>query len=143
MTKLVHLDFKSESFPFKAIHTSYPSLIETFLQEYFDAFIYPKKNESLSLKDHRFDYIFECYYSLVHHMYGTKSYLEKFSSVVNSFLDMEVLKPIFCATRLIEIHITGLYQYLLMNVDTNYDIVLQGFYPKLNIIKGADMLNIK
>ena len=38
-TKLVHLDFKSESFPFKATHTSYPSLIETFLQEYFDAFI--------------------------------------------------------------------------------------------------------
>ena len=56
---------------------------------------------------------------------------------------MEVLKPIFCVTRLIEIHITGLYQYLLMNVDANYDIVLQGFYPELNIIKGADMLNIK
>ena len=38
---------------------------------------------------------------------------------------MEVLKPIFCATSLIEIHINSPYQYLLINVNTNYDTVLQ------------------
>ena len=46
--------------------------------------------------------VFECCYSLVHHMDDITSYLEKFSSVVNglsitdcSFLEIEVLKPIF------------------------------------------------
>ena len=52
-----------------------------------------------------------------------KYYLEKYSSVANglriiarSFLNMGVLKPIFCATSLIGMHITGTYQYLLINV---------------------------
>ena len=86
-------------------------------------------------------------------MNDIKSYLEKFSSFVNglsiidpSFLDMEVLKSIFCATSLIEIHITAPYQYLMINVDSNYDAVLQEFptlYQELNSTKGADMLNIE
>ena len=63
-----------------------------------------------------------------------KFYLEKFSSVVNglsiidrNFLDMEVLKSIFCATSLIVVHITGPYQYFLINVDTSYDTLLEAF----------------
>ena len=42
------------------------------------------------------------------------------------------------------IHITGLYQYLLTDVDTSYDTLLQVFptlYQKLNNIKGANKLN--
>ena len=104
-------------------------------QKHFDTFIHPKKNEFLSLKDHKFNRIFECWFSLVHHMVDIKSYLEKFSSVANglsiinrSFLDMEVLKPIFCATSLIGGHITGPYQYLLINVDRSYETLLQVFY---------------
>ena len=80
-----------------------------------------------------------------------KSYLEKFSSVFNglstidcSFLNMEVLKFFVCATSLIGIHITGPYQFLLINVDTRYDTLLQAFptlCQELNNIKGAGILN--
>ena len=45
----VDLDFKSESFPFKPLDTSHPSLIDTFLQnwnkqEHFDAFMQKRMN---------------------------------------------------------------------------------------------------
>ena len=85
----VNVDFKSESFPFKAIRCLTSFIDRDFStkpwnrQKHFDAFIHQKNNESLSLKDHRFNRIFECCYSLVHHMDEIKSYLEKFSSVVN------------------------------------------------------------
>ena len=147
----VDVDFKSESFPFKAIRCLTSFINRDFStkpwnqKKHFDPFIHSKKNESLSLKNHRFNHIFECCYSLVHHKNDIKSYLEKFSSVVSglsiidrSFLNMEVLKPIFCATSLIGIHIAGPNQYLLINVDTSYDTLLQAFptlYQELNNIK--------
>ena len=63
-----------------------------------------------------------------------KSYLEKLNSVFNglstidcSILNMEVLKFFDCETSLIEIHITGPYQFLLINVDIRYDTLLQAF----------------
>ena len=109
--------------------------------EYVPSSLAPKTNESLSSKDQRFNHIFECCYSLAHCMDDIKSHLEKFSSAVNglnitdgSFLDMGVLKPFFCATSLIGKHITGPYQYLLINVDSSYDKLLQAF-PK-NFIKN-------
>ena len=108
--------------PLDALH---PSLIETFLQNFginkniLTPLSIQKKNESLSLKDHRFNCIFECYYSLAHYVDAIKFYLEKFSSVVNglsiidrSFLDMEVLNPFLCATSLIGIDITGPTLYI-------------------------------
>ena len=61
----VDLDFKSESFPFKAIRCLTSFVNKDFStklsnqQEHFDAFIYPRKNESFSLKYHRFNCIFE------------------------------------------------------------------------------------
>ena len=153
----VDVDFRNESFPFKAIRCLTSFINRDFStkpwnrQKHFDAFIHPKTNESLSLKDHRFNRIFECYYSLVHHIEDIKSYLEKFTNVVNglniidrSFLDMEVLKPIFCATSLIGIHITGPYLELLVNTSTNYDTLSEAFpklYEELENVKGADMLN--
>ena len=42
------------------------------------------------------------------------------------------------------IHITGPYQFLMINVDTSYDTLLQTFatpYQEHNNIKGAGMLN--
>ena len=60
------------------------------------------------------------------------------------FLDMEVLKPIFCATSLIGIHITGPYLELLVNTNTNYDTLSEAFpklYEEFENVKGADMLN--
>ena len=121
----IGIDFRSESFPFKAIRCLTSFINRDFStelwnqQKHFDAFIHPKKNESLSLKDHRFSSIFECYYSLAHYVDAIKFYLEKFSSVVNglsiidrSFLDMEVLNPFLCATSLIGIDITGPTLYI-------------------------------
>ena len=80
-----------------------------------------------------------------------KSYLEKFCSVFNglstidhSFLNMEVLNFFVWATSLIGIHITGPHQFLLINVDTRYDTLLQAFptlCQELNNIKGAGILN--
>ena len=52
---------------------------------------------------------------------------------------MEVLKPIFCATSLIGIHITGPHQYLLTSIYTFASI--SNTSSQLNNIKGADMLN--
>ena len=50
-----------------------------------------------------------------------KLYLDKFSNILNniaildrSFLDMKFLKPIFCATALIGLHVTGPYFALLL-----------------------------
>ena len=104
----------------KPLDASHPSLIETFLQNFginkniLTPLSIQKKNESLSLKDHRFSSIFECYYSLAHYVDAIKFYLEKFSSVVNglsiidhSFLNMEVLNPFLCTTSLIGIDIAG------------------------------------
>ena len=62
----VDIDFKSESFPFKAIRCL-TSFINRYFsrtlwnqQKHFDGFINLKKNESLSLQDHhRFNHIFK------------------------------------------------------------------------------------
>ena len=123
---LVDVDFKSESFIYKAIRCLTSFINSDFSskpwnrQKHFESFIHPRKNETLSLKDHRFNRLFECCYSLVYHLDDIKNYLEKFSNIVNglsvidrSFLDMEVLKPIFVATSLIGIHITGPFLLLL------------------------------
>ena len=145
----VDVDFQSVSFPFKAIRCLTSFINRDFptkpwnRQKHFDAFIHPKKTESLSLKDRRFNHIFACCYSLADHMDDIKSYTEKFSSVFNglstpycSFLNMEVLKFFVCATNLIGIHITGPYQFLLITVDKSYDTLLQEFptlYQELTI----------
>ena len=133
----VDVDFQSESFPFQAIGCLTFFINRNFStkpwnrQKHFNAF---KNNESISLKDFRFNRIFECWYSLYYHMDDIESYLEKFSSVFNgwstfdrSFLNMEVLNFFVCATSLIGIQITGPYQFLLINVDTRYDTLLQAF----------------
>ena len=86
-------------------------------QQHFDAFISPKKNESLSLKDHRFK--FECCLRTLYHLDDIKEYLETHKSILNditildrSFLDMELL---FCAVALIGIHFTKPYLILLLD----------------------------
>ena len=64
----VDVDFKSQSLPSKAIRCLTSFISRNFStkpwnrQKYFDAFMYPKKNESFSLKDHIFNDIFECCY---------------------------------------------------------------------------------
>ena len=71
---------------------------------HFTAFIKPKKNMSLCLKDHRFNRLGDCAVTLLYHLDDITSYLDKFSNIVNgitvldrSFVEMEILKPIFAA----------------------------------------------
>ena len=63
---ITDVDFRNESFICKALACLSSFINKDFsskswnCQEHFDAFISPKKNELLSLKDHRFNRIFEC-----------------------------------------------------------------------------------
>ena len=59
---------------------------------------------SLCLKDHRFNRLGDCAVTLLYHLDDITSYLDKFSNIVNgitvldrSFVEMEILKPIFAA----------------------------------------------
>ena len=96
-------------------------------QSHFDNFIKPRKNMSITLKDHRFNRLSECCEALVYHIDDIANYLDQFRNVVNgisildrSFVEMPILKPIFCAVALVGIHITKPFQALLIDVDTNY-----------------------
>ena len=92
----------------------------------FESFIVPKKNESLSFKDQRFNMIFDFSGAILHHLDDIKNYLEQNQHVLNAisiidrgFLDMEILKPIFCATALMGMHITSPIMAILLDTNTN------------------------
>ena len=61
-------------------------------------------------------------------------FLDKFENIMNditildrSFLDMELFKPVFCATVFIGIHIARPFLSLLLDTETNYDTLLETF----------------
>ena len=96
-------------------------------QSHFDNHIKPRKNMSTRLKDHHFNRIFACCEGLVYHIDDISGYLNKYRNIVNgitildrSFVEMSILKPIFCAVALVGIHITKPFQALLIGVDTKY-----------------------
>ena len=105
---LTNIDFRNESFIYKAI-TCLCSFINSDYsskpwnrQQHFDVSISPKKNASLSSKDHCFNRVFNCCINILYHLDDIKLYLDKYSNILNgieildrSFLDMEVPKPIF------------------------------------------------
>ena len=49
----------------------------------------------------------------------------------SSFLDMELFKPVFCATALVSIHIGRPFLSLLLDSETNYDTLIAAF-PQLH-----------
>ena len=81
-------EFRHESFIYKALDCLIRLINNDYSsrpwnrQQHFDAFISPKKNMSISLKDHRFNRIFECCTRILYHLDDIKSYLEKFSSIL-------------------------------------------------------------
>ena len=86
---LVEVDFCSESFVIKAM-----KCLSNFINKensaqpwnrygHFTAFIKPKKNMSLCLKDHRFNRLGDCAVPLLYHLDDIISYLGKFSNIVN------------------------------------------------------------
>ena len=158
---VTNVDFRNESFIYKAIACLCSFINSDYSskpwnrQEHFDAFIHPKKNQSLSLKDHRFNRLFECCIRVLHHIDDVKDYLDTFSDIMNtvaildrSFLDMELLKPILCAVSLINIHFTGPYFRVLTSKDTNYDTLITVFpkvyeslnYPNIDSLLQTDNL---
>lgn len=137
---LVDIEFHNESFIVKAITCLSSFINKDFSakpwnrQSHFESFIAPKKNESLSLKDHRFNRIFECCTSLVYHLDDIKSYLDQFQNIINgvsilnrAFLDMEILKPILCAASLMGIHITKPLMLIIRDNDTTHSKLMKIF----------------
>ena len=106
----VDVDFKRENFILKAI-----KCLTNFVNEensakpwnrfsHFSQYIAPKQNETISLKDHRFNRLNDCCCLVVlHHFDDIAEYLMKFDSITNnmaildrSFIDLgDVLKPFF------------------------------------------------
>jgi len=134
---LVDVDFARENFVIKAIKCLTSFINKDFSakpwnrQKHFDGFIKPKINETKSFKDQRFNRIFECCTTLVHHLDDIAEYLETYKNIINgisildrSFVQMALLKPIFCATALIGIHITNPFLILLKIKTTNYSGLL-------------------
>lgn len=137
---IMDVDFRNESFIYKAmtclcsfINSDYSS-VPWNRQQHFDLFINPKKNESLSLKDHRFNRVFDCCINILYQLDDIKLYLDRYSNILNGVaildrtsLDMEVLKPIFCSAALIGIHFTRPYLAVLLDTEIPYDTLLTAF----------------
>ena len=136
----VDVDFHNDSLFKNALHFLTSFISNEFSskpsnqQQEFDFFIKPKKNESLCLKDHRFNSLFDCALTVLYHLNGIRQFLDIFENIMNditildrSFLDMELFKPVFCATVFIGIHIARPFLSLLLDTETNYDTLLEAF----------------
>ena len=137
---LVDVDFKNESFVVKAIKCLTNFINRDYSAKpwnrcsHFENFIKPKKNMSLSLKDHRFNRLQDCALACLHHLEDISSYLETFPIINNgiaildrSFVDMEILTPILATISLLGVHITRPFQALLLNKDTTYSTLVRAF----------------
>ena len=143
------VSFERESFISKAL-TCLSSFINSDFSEKpwnrqadFDTFIAPKKNESLSLKDHRFNRIFDCCIHILYHMDDIRSFLESNKNILNglaildrTFVNMDLLTPIFCATALIGIHFANPFFCLMLNKSTSYETLLERFPMLYNDFKA-------
>ena len=96
--------------------------------------ISPKKNEFISVKDHRFNIIFYCCIHILYHVDDIKLYLETFQNILNAItildrtvLDVRLLKAIFCATALVDIHFTRPFLSLLLDTECNYETLKRAF----------------
>ena len=137
---ITDIDFRNESLIYKAItclaffiNNEYSSKSWN-RQQHFDAFISPRKNESISVKDHRFNRIFDCCIHILYHVDDIKLYLDTFQNILNgiaildrTFLDMGLLKPIFCARALVEMHFTRPFLSLLLDTECNYETLMRAF----------------
>ena len=94
------------------------------------------------MKDHRFNRVFDCCIRILYHLDDIKLYLDTYKNILNgiaildrTFLDMELLKPIFCAAALISIHYTTPFLSLLLDTETTYDTLLTAFPIMYNDLK--------
>ena len=137
---MVDIDFHNDSLFKNALHCLTSFISNEFSskpwnrQQEFDFFIKPKKNESLCLKHHRFNWLLDCALTMLYHLDDIRQFLDKFENIMNditildlSFIDMELLKPVFCATVFIGIHIGRPFLSLLLDTETNNDTLLEAF----------------
>ena len=155
---MVDVEFRKESFVIKAI-TCLSNFINSEYSakpwnrsSHFTEFIRPKDNMSISLIDHCFNRLMDCSLALLYHFEDIDSYLDKFTSVNNditvldrSFVEMDILKPIFAAISLLGIHFTRPFHHLVISTDTNYSTLLKAFpalYRDLTEIKASEFLTV-
>ena len=86
----------------------------------------------LSIKDHRFNRLAECAMAGLYHIDDTAAYSEEYEHIINgiailncSFVEMEVLKPIYTAVCMLGIHILKPFHELLIYPETNYTTLLK------------------
>lgn len=72
---------------------------------------------SIYLKDHRFNRLTDFALTLLYHLDDIAAYLEKYQSIINdisildrTFVDMDILNPIFNAIALVGIHVSRPFQ---------------------------------
>ena len=156
---MVDVDFRNESFVIKALKCLSNFISNEYSAKpwnrhsHFSAFIKPKKNMSISLKDHRFNRLMDCSLALLYHFDDVASYLDKFTSINNgitvldrSFLDMDILKPIFAAISLLGLHITRPFHTLIINKETNYSTLLRAFpllYQDLTEVRAENYVTVE
>ena len=90
---------------------------------------------------------------LVHHIDDIANYLDTYRNIANgvsildrSFVEMTLLKPVFCAAALVGLHITIPFQTLLIAKETNYSTLLACFpvlFDELNSIDPQKMCTTK
>ena len=140
---MVDIEFSRESLVIKALKCLSNFINRDFSAKpwnrssHFESFIYPKRNRSISLKECRFNMLCLCALSILHHLDDIANYLEKYEGIINgisildrSFVDMELLKPIFATIALSGHHILNPYYQLLIDPSTKYSTLMEAF-PKL------------
>ena len=92
------------------------------------------KNMAISLKDHWFNCLQDCCLSLMYHLDEIADYLNANSTIINdidildrSFIEMELLKPIYVAIALLGLHITRLFHTLLICPSITYSTLMVSF----------------
>ena len=104
----------------------------------------------LPLKDHWFNCLQDCYLSLMYHLDDIADYLNVNSTIINdiaildrSFIEMELLKPIYGAIALLGLHITRPFHTLLIDPSTTYSTLMVSFkrlYKDLTEILAKNFL---
>ena len=125
---LVDVEFRNESFVVKSLKCLSNFINRDYSAKpwnchtHFSNFIHPKENHSFSLKDHRFNRLNDCALAILYHMDDIANYLEQFSNIINgisildrSFLETEVLKPIYAAISIVGLHILKPFHNLVLD----------------------------
>ena len=134
---LADTDFHSESFVMKPIKCLSDFICEQYSAKpwnrcnQFGQHIKPKKNITISLKDHQFNRLQGCCLSLMYHLDDIADYLNANLTIINdvaildrSFIEMELLKPIYGAIALLGLHITRPFHTLLIDPSTTYSTLM-------------------